>query len=61
MLNSSHNARAKSRSRSIFIASPTGEKIGVFSSVAHGSLCQSMDMGIITSGFHFRIMGIGEG
>src|SRR5271168_1717896 len=52
ILNRAHSSRAKSRSRSIRIASPFGEKIptpDLIKSFAHGCKAQSIDCGITTS------------
>jgi hypothetical protein len=64
ILNFAHNSRAKSRSRSILIASPVGEKIPTpdfIKSFAHGCKAQSMDCGMTTSIFFSRISGTGLG
>src|SRR5450631_4331746 len=52
ILNFAQSSRAKSRSRSIRIASPVGEKIPtpeLIKSFAQGCVAQSMDCGIMTS------------
>src|SRR5471032_815805 len=60
ILNLAHNSRVKSRSRSILIASPVGEKIPTpdfTNSSAHGCVAQSMDCGMTTSIFFSWISG----
>src|SRR5450631_147900 len=64
ILNFAHSSRVKSRSRSIRIASPVGEKIptpDLIKSFAHGCNAQSMDCGMTTSIFFSRINGSGLG
>src|SRR5580658_7901188 len=64
ILNRLHSSRATSRSRSIRMASPVGEKIpepDAIKSLAHDCCAQSMDWGMTTPIFFRRINSTGLG